>query len=178
MLFGLAASSVVIFPFHPTRRLGQVTKLRCQASSSIKRCIWAINGRIDYDPNLLGNFKHGECDYNLKLLSDKAVEVTCHVFPSNNPLAAEHIFETANTSVTTVVLPKIQLESQFKIDDNDTITVIDGKAGLLTCTVSGARPKPAVLWKIGNPILHKQYKSLLAIHTFLINWQSMFEHSP
>ena len=60
--------------------------------------------------------------------------------------------EATTTNFTSAVLPEIQLKSEFIFDENDTITVQAGEESQLDCIVDGARPQPAVLWKIGNPI--------------------------
>merc|ERR1712071_367194 len=93
-----------------------------------------------------GNWEDGECCFDLVLVTDKAIKVQCVVWLSNNLSKSE----TAYSNITPAVLPKIQLRSEFKIDDNDMIAVFAGKESKLTCTVAGARPKPAVLWKIGE----------------------------
>merc|ERR1712071_309891 len=93
-----------------------------------------------------GNWEDGECCFDLVLVTDKAIKVQCVVWLSNNLSKSE----TAYSNITPAVLPKIQLRSEFKIDDNDTIAVFAGEESKLTCTVAGARPKPAVLWKIGE----------------------------
>ena len=78
-----------------------------------------------------------------------AKKVTCLVF-----LGKTYRIRTVSNSVPTVVLPKIQLISELMSDKNNMITVIAGEESMLTCTVAGARPKPTVLWKIGNQIVH------------------------
>ena len=87
-----------------------------------------------------GNLEDGECDYDLTLWDAMAVEVTCHAF-LDNPLLAE----TAATSISTAVFPKIQLGSQFMFDKNNTMAVMAGEESMLTCIVAGAPPKPAVI---------------------------------
>ena len=153
VLFGLAASSVVIEPINPVLRLGQVTKMRCQTPSSIKICLWEFNGDVHASGNETGNFENGECSYDLVLLqAHQAIQIKCQLFPMHHKGVPR---VTTFTSGTTAVLPKIELEFEFEIVNNDTITAIAGKESMLTCTVSGARPKPDVLWKIGKPIFHK-----------------------
>ena len=152
VVFGLAASNVVIEPINPVLRLGQVTKMRCQTPLSIRLCLWKFNGDVHVSGNETGNFENGECSYDLVLLqAHQAIQIECHLFPTRE---VPHV--TNFTSVTTAVLPKIELEFEFEIVNNDTISAIAGKESMLSCTVSGARPKPDVLWKIGKPIFHKK----------------------
>ena len=151
MLFGLAAGSVVMDPVGPVVRLGQVTKMRCKTPSSITGCVWYID-ESQYTTNLsYGNWEDGECCFDLVPVTDKAMKVQCVVWLSNNSSNTE----TAYSNITYAVLPKIKLRSEFIFDKNDTITVIAGEQSKLTCIVAFARPKPAVLWKIGNPILNQ-----------------------
>ena len=149
MLFGLAAGSIVIDPVDPILRVGQTAKMLCKAPSSIRGCLWMINYQL-YDPlnpfndiRSFGNYEDGECGIEFESITDGENGAwECLVFPSFDP--AED--EIATTNVTTLVLPKIQLE---KITNNK-LTVIAGKVTELTCTVADARPEPAVLWKIGE----------------------------
>ena len=104
-----------------------------------------------YEPSI-SNLEDGECEFDLEMPArNRANKIYCHIFPRNNP----DTISTKSTSVTTLVLPKIQLKSEFMFDKNDTVSVMAGEESMLTCTVAGARPKPDVLWKIGNPIRHQ-----------------------
>jgi len=140
----------VIDPVDPILRVGQTAKMLCKAPSSIKSCLWYINGQLyNPEPNpasdirSFGNFEDGECGIEFVSITDGENGAwACHVFLSADPGKAE----SATANVTTLVLPKIQLE---KITNNK-LTVIAGEVTELTCTVADARPKPAVLWKIGE----------------------------
>ena len=151
MLFGFVASSVVIDPMNPILRAGQVTKMRCQAPSSIINCVWSVSKIDSVIVNLIfGNLEDNECGFELETEynNNKTYRVYCTVLLSNSP----DPYVSNSTEVTIAVLPKIHLESEFSFDDNDTITVNAGEESTLYCNLVGARPRPDVLWKIGNPI--------------------------
>ena len=150
-LFGMATSTVVIDPINPILRAGRVTKMRCQVESKIGVCNWYIDGYPVSSVDTYGDWDKGECGYNMKMSRDIVKEVECRVRLSKN--WKNMVF--ASTNVTVAVLPEIQLESEFSFDDNDTITVNAGEESTLYCNLVGVRPKPAVLWKIGNPIRNR-----------------------
>ena len=149
-LFGLAASIIVMDPINPKLRSGQVLKMRCKDPSSVIYCSWNIR---EYSPLLtiypsFGNLEDDECVFEEKMpVTHGRIGVCCFILLTNNPTRGTYC-----TIVTVLVLPKIQLESEFTFDKNDTMSVMADEESMLTCTVAGARPKPDVLWKIGNPI--------------------------
>ena len=145
LLFGLAASTIVIDPVDPVLRSGQSVTFRCQAPSSVESCFWKIDS--DLPGNGHGTFENGECSFKLVVpVTHRVIKVECSVSQKDNP----QIVDMANTKIIPAVLPKINLRSEFIFEKNDTITAMAGKERKLTCTVAGARPKPDVLWKIGK----------------------------
>ena len=150
-LFGLAASIIEMDPINPKLRSGQALKMLCKVPSSITNCFWTFLNKnwIPFKPPRkpsFGNLEDGECGWEGEITTTRReIDVCCVINLSNNPIPNHNC-----TSVHVVVLPKIQLESEF--DKNGKITVMAGEESMLTCIVTGAQPKPDVLWKIGNPI--------------------------
>ena len=146
LLFGLAASTIVIDPVDPVLRSGQSVTFRCKAPSSVKLCHWMIDSDFNNPGDTYGTFENGECSFKLVVpVTHQIKTVVCYVYLNNEPQRKYF----ATTSITTIVLPKLELDHSY---GNDTITAMAGKERKLTCTVAGARPKPDVLWKIGKPI--------------------------
>ena len=152
-LFGLAASNIVMDPINPTLRWGQVIKMRCRAPWSIYLCIWGYAEK-EFEHSV-GNLEDGECEYDLEMpVTNKTIEISCKVY--QNRLQERGVIKSEKTATTviTVVLPKIRLAC-VKCISSDKISVMAGEESALTCTVEGARPKPDILWKIGNPIRNR-----------------------
>jgi len=144
LLFQLVASIIVIDPVDPVLRSGQSVTFRCKAPSSVKSCIWIIDSDFNNPGDTYGTFENGECSFKLVVpVKHQVIKVSCSVCQNKNPQR----IDLATTSITTIVLPKLELDHSY---GNDTITAMAGKERKLTCTVAGARPKPDVLWKIGE----------------------------
>ena len=135
-------------------------KMRCRAPWSIYQCYWYYNGKVfehsaKHSIKNFGNLEDGECEYDLEMpVTNKTIQIFCRVFRKSLWLKGVRRSELTTTTVITVVLPKIRLtcDKCNSSDKNEKILVMAGEESALTCIVAGARPKPDVLWKIGNPI--------------------------
>jgi len=151
MLFGFATCNIVIDPVDPILRLGQTAKMMCRAPSSIKSCYWYINGQL-YNPDpegtgsirSFGSADDGECGIEFMSITEAENGAwACHVFLKADQAGKA---ESATANVTTLVLPTITMDGVI----NNKVNAVAGEEAELKCTVANARPKPAVLWKIGD----------------------------
>jgi len=159
MLFGYVACSITIDPVDPILRLDETAKIMCKAPSSIENCFWYINNAL-LNPSTagtgrirsFGSLEDGECGIEFMTITEaENAAVTCHVFLVGQSDKAE----SATANVTTLVLPTIVMDGVV----NNKVNAVAGEEAELKCTVAGARPTPAVLWKIGDREIDESFRT-------------------